>query len=57
MSVFLKVREDVPLNSFASDRELVYFKLNGFWHSMDTLREKNFLEKLWNQGNAYWKNW
>jgi glucose-1-phosphate cytidylyltransferase len=30
---------------------------HGFWRPMDTLRDKNNLEDLWNSGKAPWKNW
>jgi glucose-1-phosphate cytidylyltransferase len=33
------------------------FEHNGFWHAMDTLRDKNHLEELWASNNAPWKNW
>lgn len=46
-----------PLNSLAKDGELIAFKHEGFWQPMDTLREKNFLNELWNSGEARWKVW
>ncbi len=49
--------ESSPLERLARDRELSAFKHNGFWHPMDTLRDKNFLEELWVSGNAPWKVW
>jgi glucose-1-phosphate cytidylyltransferase len=33
------------------------FQHHGFWHPMDTLRDKNFLEEQWAAGNAAWKLW
>ena len=33
------------------------FKHTGFWHPMDTLRDKIYLEKLWNKKNCPWKLW
>ena len=45
-----------PLNSLAKNNQLTYFKHEGFWQPMDTLRDKNNLEKMW-QNNAPWKNW
>lgn len=51
------VFEKEPLNSLVSDGELVSFTHKGFWQCMDTLREKENLEKLWNTGNAPWKVW
>jgi glucose-1-phosphate cytidylyltransferase len=37
--------------------QLVSFEHKGFWHPMDTLRDKNFLESLWAKGSAPWKKW
>ena len=33
------------------------FMHEGFWQSMDTLRDKIYLEKLWENGKAPWKTW
>jgi glucose-1-phosphate cytidylyltransferase len=33
------------------------FEHHGFWHAMDTLRDKNHLEGLWASGKAQWKTW
>ena len=49
--------EAEPLHSLANDSELVAFKHDGFWQSMDTLREKNLLNELWDSNNAPWKVW
>ncbi len=49
--------ESKPLNSLASMGELVAYKHYGFWHPMDTLRDKNYLEELWKSGKAPWKVW
>lgn len=49
--------ESEPLVGLARDGELASYKHEGFWHPMDTLREKNFLENLWNDGKAPWKVW
>ena len=49
--------EKKPLETLAADRELVAYRHNGFWKPMDTLREKNELEELWNTGEAKWKLW
>ncbi len=51
------VWEKEPLEKLASDRQLNAFKHQGFWHAMDTLRDKNKLEELWKSGNAPWKIW
>ena len=49
--------EDEPLSSLAEDKQLKCFKHEGFWQPMDTLREKHFLQDLWESGNAPWKIW
>ncbi len=49
--------EEEPLRSIAKDGELRVFNHSGFWHAMDTLRDKNILESLWNGQNAPWKKW
>jgi glucose-1-phosphate cytidylyltransferase len=36
---------------------LAAFRHDGFWHPMDTLRDKNVLEELWESGKAPWKVW
>jgi len=46
-----------PLNALAADGQLSAFKHDGFWQPMDTLREKNLLNNLWNKGVAPWKTW
>ena len=51
------VFEEGPLNSLVKDRELVSYKHTGFWQCMDTLREKQQLERLWSSGAAPWKVW
>ncbi|MEV2868291.1 glucose-1-phosphate cytidylyltransferase [Paenibacillus larvae] len=49
--------EREPLESLARDEQLAAFKHKGFWQPMDTLRDKNYLEQLWNSGQAAWKKW
>ena len=49
--------EEEPLRSIASDGELRVFAHDGFWHAMDTLRDKKILESLWNEEKAPWKKW
>lgn len=44
-----------PLENLAKDGQLMAFKHMGFWHPMDTLRDKKYLEGLWKSGNAPWK--
>jgi glucose-1-phosphate cytidylyltransferase len=49
--------ENEPLTGLATDGQLMAFEHNGFWQPMDTLREKNMLEELWQSGKAPWKVW
>jgi len=49
--------ERVPIEKLASDGQLMGYRHYGFWSCMDTLKEKNFLEELWNSGKAPWKIW
>jgi glucose-1-phosphate cytidylyltransferase len=51
------VLENEPLAKLASDGQLAAYRHNGFWQPMDTLRESNFLNELWNCNEAPWKNW
>jgi glucose-1-phosphate cytidylyltransferase len=49
--------EKQPLETLASEGQLSAFFHHGFWHPMDTLRDKNVLEELWISGKAPWKCW
>lgn len=49
--------EREPLEGLASDAKLNAYKHMGFWKSMDTLRDKVELERLWQSGNPPWKIW
>ncbi len=49
--------EQEPLVRLAKEGELACFKHPDFWQPMDTLREKNLLERLWETGQAPWKVW
>jgi len=49
--------ENEPLEQLASERQISAFKHRGFWQPMDTLRDKNQLQNLWNSGKAPWKVW
>lgn len=49
--------EKDPMNILVSKEELVGYVHKGFWQCMDTLREKQELEKLWDCGRAPWKVW
>jgi len=49
--------EREPLEGLALDGELQVYRHSGFWHSMDTLRDRHQLENLWAAGAAPWKTW
>lgn len=49
--------EREPLENLAKEGELKAYKHFGFWQCMDTLRDKNKLEELWQSGTPPWKNW
>ncbi len=51
------VWEKEPMERLSRDKELSTYRHTGFWHPMDTLRDKNFLEELWASGRAPWKVW
>jgi len=51
------VLERVPLETLAKEQKLAAFKHNGFWHPMDTLRDKKHLEDLLASEKAPWKIW
>ena len=46
-----------PLEELARDGQLNAYRYSGFWQPMDTLRDKNELERLWSSGTAEWKLW
>jgi glucose-1-phosphate cytidylyltransferase len=49
--------ESAPLMQITESGELHAFRHSGFWHPLDTLRDKNYLEALWQGGAAPWKVW
>tara|TARA_R110000744_G_scaffold378032_1_gene493668 strand:+ start:5832 stop:6611 length:780 start_codon:yes stop_codon:yes gene_type:complete len=51
------VWEQEPLKNLATDSQLMAYKHTGFWQPMDTLRDKNHLENLWDSNKAPWKLW
>ena len=51
------VWENEPMEKLALDEQVSAFRHNGFWQPMDTLRDKNVLEELWQNGKAPWKVW
>ncbi len=51
------VWEAGPLAGLAAEGELMAYRHAGFWHPMDTLRDKTYLEQLWENQQAPWKGW
>jgi glucose-1-phosphate cytidylyltransferase len=51
------VWEQGPLEKLAEAGMLTAYKHRGFWHPMDTLRDKMYLEELWKANQAPWKTW
>ena len=51
------ILERMPLETLAKEKKLAAFKHNGFWHPMDTQRDKKHLEDLWTSEKAPWKIW
>ena len=51
------VWERGPIESLANSMQLKAFRHTGFWHPMDTLRDKNYLENLWRGEHPPWKIW
>ena len=49
--------EKEPLEILAKQKELVGYKHNDFWYPCDTIRDKIYLENLWNANKAPWKIW
>ena len=49
--------EQEPLRTLATDGELMAYEHHGFWQPMDTLRDKQHLESLWQSGKAPWRIW
>lgn len=49
--------EAEPLENLVKDNEIMAYKHKGFWQCMDTMRDKAYLDELWNKGEAPWKTW
>jgi glucose-1-phosphate cytidylyltransferase len=49
--------EKDPLEKLLKENQVNAYKHNGFWQSMDTLRDKTYLEELWSNENPPWKIW
>ena len=58
---FLKKDSDVleqgPIQKISKKRQIVAFRHTGFWKAMDTLNDKNYLEKLWSKNTCPWRIW
>ncbi|EXI83885.1 MAG: Glucose-1-phosphate cytidylyltransferase [Candidatus Accumulibacter sp. BA-94] len=46
-----------PVSQLSRSGQLAAWRHDGFWHAMDTLRDRNHLEQLWASGSAPWKTW
>ncbi|MDR0220562.1 MAG: glucose-1-phosphate cytidylyltransferase [Lachnospiraceae bacterium] len=51
------VLERGPLERLAAEGQLMAYKHEGFWQCMDTQRDKQLLDELWNEGHAPWRKW
>jgi glucose-1-phosphate cytidylyltransferase len=51
------VWEEEPMRALAREGQLACYRHSGFWRAMDTLRDRNELERLWRAGNAPWQIW
>ena len=51
------VLERDPLESLVRDGQLSVYRHPGFWQCMDTYRDHQYLNQLWNTGQAPWKAW
>ena len=49
--------EHEPMTNLVADGQVMAYKHNGFWHCMDTIRDKKRLERLWESNQAKWKIW
>ena len=49
--------EDEPIQELIDKNELSGYHHDDFWYPVDTLRDKNYLEKLWDENRAPWKIW
>lgn len=51
------ILERVPLHNLVMNNQLAAYKHEGFWQCMDTIREKQLLQNLWDSNEAHWKIW
>ncbi len=49
--------EREPMERLAADGQLIAYRHTGFWQCMDTLRDKKYLQDLWDKGNPPWQTW
>jgi glucose-1-phosphate cytidylyltransferase len=49
--------EHAPMRKLVNEGHVTAYQHEGFWQCMDTLRDKQYLEELWESGNAPWKSW
>jgi glucose-1-phosphate cytidylyltransferase len=52
-----EVLEKYPLETLAKEGELYTYRHDGFWKCMDTLRDRQQLQEMWEKGEARWKVW
>jgi glucose-1-phosphate cytidylyltransferase len=51
------VWEQEPMRALARDQQLACYRHRGFWRAMDTMRDRNDLERLWRSGAPPWRTW
>ncbi len=51
------ILEREPLENLAKENQLMAYKHDGFWHCMDTIRDRDNLNEIWAKNNAPWKKW
>ena len=51
------ILERTPMERLSSEGQLMAFRHNGFWIGMDTYREYEMLNQMWDSGQAVWKVW
>ena len=49
--------ERKPMETLAANKQMMAYAHDGFWQCMDTLRDKQLLERLWDSGEAPWRVW
>ena len=49
--------EREPLETLAREKQLNAYRHSGFWHPMDTMRDRLYLDDLWQKNKAPWKLW